>query len=48
MYGDDLVILGESFRRDKEFYSVFSAPTAANLGKAVETFYTDSHSYRRE
>ena len=39
MYSEDLVVLGESFRRDKEFYSEFLAPAAGDLGKTVQTYF---------
>ena len=39
MYSEDLVVLGESFRRGKEFYSEFLEPSARDLGEAIKDFF---------
>lgn len=40
MYSEDLVVLGESFRRGREFYSEFLAPcTSGDLGDAIKVFF---------
>ena len=40
MYSEDLVVLGESFKRGREFYSEFLAPcTSEDLGDTIKVFF---------